>query len=97
MSLEGDGLRSLEMSVAGHNCVCVFIAFFFKSFYKIFNKNKSFVALFTQIKTHVKSNLVVAASACVQTLACRANALRESLLDEGVDIFCVGVNQKLAC
>ena len=53
-------------------------------------------ALFAESEADIGCNLVVTAATCVQTFACIAYTGGKSLLDKCMDIFCIGVDKKLA-
>ena len=85
MSLECYGLRSLKMSISGHDCIRIFVTLIFKSFDKILYKRKSCIAFFAKIEPDIKSNLVVAASARVKAFTRGTYALCKSLLNKSVE------------
>ena len=96
MSFEGYRLGTLQMGVARHYRVGVFVSLCGEGGYKLLDERKGLVAFVAQIKAHIEGDLVVTAPARMQALARVADALGQGLLDKGVDILGVRVDGKCA-
>ena len=82
------------MGVAGHDCICIFIALCGECVNKLTEQFKSFVAFLSEIKADIKGDLVVPASARMKPLSCVSYSFGQGLLNEGVYILGVGVDCK---
>ena len=94
MMTEGDGLCALQMGVAGHHGVGVFlrlIAQHVKQLLDLLNERSTFLA---QRQAHIERNLIVAAAGGVQALAGVADAGGQFALHKGVDVFGVRVDEQ---
>ena len=89
---EGDGLSSLKMSVAGHNCIVIFFCFFSNDSDEVDDCFCELVTFIHKIETKVKGNLVVTASCGVKSLAAVADTLCKLTLNEGVDVLSCHIN-----
>ena len=87
MMTEGDRLRPLQMRVAGHNGVAVFLGFAGDDLDELYDQLFDGDDLFFEVELHVERHLIVAASGRVQALAVVADTLGQFSFDEGVDIL----------
>ncbi len=62
MMTEGDGLRPLQMGVAGHYGVAVFFSLVRDNLYKVNHEVLNVDNLFFEVELNVNGNLVVTAS-----------------------------------
>ena len=82
-------LRPLQMRVAGHDGLLVFLCLFAENRFQlqqVFNHGRNFVP---EVEAEIERDLIVAASCRVQTLSGVPDSLGQKRLDIHVDIFVV--------
>ena len=84
---EGDRLCTLQMRVAGHDGIAVFLGFAGDDLDELHDQLFDGDDLFFEVELHVERYLVIAASGGVQALAVVADTLGQFSFDEGVDIL----------
>ena len=72
---EGDGLRTLEMGVAGHNGLGVLGSHFAQRVHEAQHQCADFLDFTADIQTHVERDLIVSRACGVQALARVTDAL----------------------
>ena len=86
---KGDGLRPLEMGVAGHDVPCALLGLVAKHGDKFFYLALNMLAGGAQVQADVQRDLIVAASCRVQALSRVSDPLGQKRLDVHVDILVV--------
>ena len=84
-----DRLRPLQMRVAGHDGLLVFLCLFAENRFQlqqVFNHGRNFVP---EVEAEIERDLIVAASCRVQALSRVSDSLCQKRLDVHVDIFVV--------
>ena len=93
---EGDRLRALQVRVAGHDRVGVFLRLVAEDADQLFELADEARARFAERQADVERDLIVPAARRVQPLARVADARGQLALDKGVDVLGVGVDRERA-
>ena len=91
---EGDGLRPLQVGVAGHDGLGVLRRHVAEGFGEGFDLGGDFPHLVAEVQADVEGDLVVAAAGGVEALAGVAQAFGQLRLDEHVDVLRLHIKGK---
>ena len=97
MMSESNRLRSLEMSVTGHQSFIMFFSNSQQSFFKVNQKLSNFCYFTFHIHMHIKRNLVITATRGMQTSTSLTNTLGQTCFNVHMDIFQSNFKAKVTC
>ena len=90
-------LRLLQMGKTRHKGFRIGFHDHKKLLQQLLYQAVNLVNFISGIELHIKSHLIVAATACVKTLSSLSNTLRKSSLHKRMDVFITGIRRNGQC